>query len=85
MLLVATKKVSVTLDESAIERARDLAGPRGLSSYLDTALQEKLERDDRRQAFRQWLAELNAADPPTADEKRQAEERTARLIAAIEQ
>jgi hypothetical protein len=60
---MATQKVSVTLEGEAIERARRLAGPRGLSSYLDAALQEKLERDARRLALLAYLDELEAADP----------------------
>lgn len=44
---LATQKVSVTLQAEAIEEARSAAGPRGLSSNLDAALQEKLEREFR--------------------------------------
>jgi hypothetical protein len=67
---MATQKISVTLESSAIERARRIAGPRGLSSYVDAALEEKLERDERRRVFLAYLVELEA-DDPTPDQVRQ--------------
>ena len=76
---MATQKVSVTLETTAIERARKVAGPRGLSSYLDAALEEKLERDARRQAFLTYLDELEAADPTPELTKRRAERRSAQI------
>jgi hypothetical protein len=69
VLILAKRKVSVTLGVDRIKQARELAGPRGLSSYINAALQEKLEREDRRQAIIEWLDELDAADPPTEEEK----------------
>jgi predicted nucleic acid-binding protein len=57
---MTTQKVSVTLEADVIERARRTAGPRGLSSYLDTALAEKLERDEKRTALLAFLDELGA-------------------------
>ena len=60
---MATQKISVTLESSAIERARLAAGPRGLSSYVNTALEDRLERDERRRAFLEYLDELEANDP----------------------
>ena len=82
---MATQKVSVTLETAAIERARRTAGPRGLSSYLDTALEEKLERDERRQAFLAYLDELEAADPTPEQIKRQASRRAAQIHDATAQ
>jgi hypothetical protein len=76
---MTTQKVSVTLEATAIEQARKAAGPRGLSSYLDAALQEKLERDERRRAFLEHLDELEAADP-TAPEIRSRGTRRARRL-----
>ena len=76
---MATQKVSVTLETTAIERARKVAGPRGLSSYLDAALEEKLERDARRQAFLTYLDELEVADPTPELTKRRAERRSAQI------
>ncbi|MHB1710666.1 MAG: CopG family transcriptional regulator [Acidimicrobiales bacterium] len=80
---MATKKVSVTLESTAIERARTAVGSRGLSSYLDAALQEKLERDERRQAFLEHLEELEDVDPTCSEDKCRASRRAARLRAAV--
>jgi len=76
---MTTQKVSVTLESGAISRARHLAGPRGLSGYLDTALQEKLERDERRRAFVEYLDELEQSDPTPDGLKVRATRRAARL------
>jgi hypothetical protein len=80
---MATQKVSVTLEAEAIERARHAAGPRGLSSYVDAALQEKLERDERRTALLALLDELEAADPTPADVRARAVKRSKRLRTAV--
>ena len=80
---MATQKVSVTLESEAIERARSAAGPRGLSSYLDAALKEKLERDERRDALLALLDELEAVDPTPADVRARAAKRAARLRVAV--
>jgi hypothetical protein len=80
---MATQKVSVTLEAEAIERARHAAGPRGLSSYVDAALQEKLERDERRHALLALLDELEAGDPTPADVRERAARRASRLRSAV--
>lgn len=80
---MTTRKVSVTLEATAIERARQAAGPRGLSSYLDAALEEKLERDERRKAFLAFLDELEATDPTPEPARRHATRRSAQIRAAI--
>ena len=72
---MTTQKVSVTLEAEAIERARQTAGPRGLSSYLDAALAEKLERDEKRQALIAYLDELEGQDPAPEATKRRARRR----------
>lgn len=76
---MATQKVSVTLEASAIVRARLAAGPRGLSAYLDAALAEKLDRDERRRAFLAYLDELEAADPTPEVTRQRAHQRAARI------
>ncbi len=81
---MATHKVSVTLESEAITRARAVAGPRGLSSYLDVALHEKLERDERRAAFLALLEELTVDDPIPARTRSRAAARSAELRAAVE-
>lgn len=78
---MTTQKVSVTLEAEAIERARRTAGPRGLSSYLGTALAEKFERDERRDALLTYLDELEAADPTPEATKRRARSRADRIRA----
>ena len=73
----------MTLEADAIERARRTAGPRGLSSYLDSALAEKLERDERRDALLAYLDELEAADPTPETTKRRARKRADRIRAQV--
>lgn len=73
----------MTLDSSAIGRARAVAGPRGLSSYLDAALEDKLERDERRRAFLDYLDDLEVANPAPETAKRRASRRADRLRASI--
>ena len=80
---MATQKVSVTLEAEAIERAKHAAGPRGLSSYVDAALQEKLERDERRNALLALLEELEISDPTPADVRARAAKRASRLRSAV--
>ncbi len=79
MSSMSTQKVSVTLESTSIERARRAAGPRGLSSYLDAALEEKLERDERRHAFLTYLDELEAKDPTPELTKRRASRRAEKI------
>lgn len=76
---MTTQKVSVTLEAQAIERARRTAGPRGLSSYLDAALAEKLERDEKRDALLAYLDELERADPTAESTKQRGRQRAARI------
>lgn len=76
---MSTQKVSVTLQASALEQARQLAGPRGLSTYLDAALHEKLERDAQRRAFLGYLQELEAHDPTPEGLRQRAARRAARI------
>lgn len=80
---MATQKVSVTLDADRLTRARAIAGPRGLSTYLDEALEAKLEGDERRRLFLEYLDELDAVDPPTPDERERAAQRAADLLAEL--
>ena len=80
-----TQKVSVTLEAKSIERARKAAGPRGLSSYLDAALEEKLWRDEQRYAFLEYLDELEASDPASELTKRRASRRATQIRATVEQ
>ena len=80
---MATQKVSVTLEADAIERARRIAGPRGLSSYLDVALAEKLDRDEKRNALLAYLDDLEVTDPTPDATKRQARRRAAQIRSEV--
>ena len=42
---MATEKVSLTLDEELVAEARERAGARGLSGYVNRALRHQLQRD----------------------------------------
>jgi hypothetical protein len=80
---MATQKISVTLETSAVARAREAAGPRGLSAYVDAALEDKLERDERRRSFLVFLDELEAADPTSEQTQRRAQRRASKIRDAV--
>lgn len=42
---MSTAKISISVDEAALTEARNLVGHRGLSSYINRALQRQLQRD----------------------------------------
>lgn len=79
MTHMGTRKVSVTLDADALERVRASVGPRGLSAYLDRALADQLERDDRRSAMLALLDEVESNDPTPADVLDRARARADRI------
>ncbi len=78
---MATRKISLTLDEALLAELRAQVGPRGVSSYVDEAVRDRLDSDRRRQALIQALDELDELDPPT-DEERAAGERWADELTA---
>jgi hypothetical protein len=80
---MATQKISVTLESTAIERAREAAGPRGLSAYVDAALEDKLDRDERRRSLLAYLDELDAKDPASEQTKRRAHRRASKIRETI--
>lgn len=59
-----TAKVSLTLDEDLIEEAREVAGSRGLSGYMNRALGKQLQHD----RIRKLLAEMDEELGPVDDE-----------------
>jgi hypothetical protein len=61
---MATAKVSLTLDEELIEEAREVAGSRGLSGYMNRALGKQLQHD----RVRKLLAEMDEEFGPVDDE-----------------
>ncbi|MFD5893109.1 hypothetical protein [Streptomyces sp. NPDC060366] len=67
-----TKSVSVSVHEGTIEAVRSRVGKRGISGYVEAAIQRQIERDD--------LAELIASNeeihgPLTPEDIHAAEER----------
>ena len=74
---MATEKISVTVDAEIACRVRELAGPRGVSAFVDQALHHELARFE----LRSLLDELEAALGPP-DESMVAEAEAA--IAALE-
>lgn len=60
---MSTEKVSLTLDDELVEQARQQAGQRGLSGYVNQALRRQLQRD-RLIAF---LDEADQAAGPVED------------------
>jgi len=64
--MVSMKKVSVTINEDVLARARELVGARGLSHYLSEALRLHIQHD----SIGAWLAEAEARAGPIPDEIR---------------
>jgi Arc/MetJ family transcription regulator len=59
---MATEKVSLTLEEELVAEAREAAGSRGLSSYVNRALRHQLQHD----RVAGLLAELEREHGPVA-------------------
>lgn len=60
---MAVSKVSLSIDEDVLSEARDRAGRRELSSYVNDALRRQLERD----RLGELLAEMDASAGPVPD------------------
>ena len=67
---MATEKVSLTLSARALAEARRKVGKRGLSSYIDEALQRKLQHDRLHALLDQMDAEVG---PPSRAVERRVE------------
>jgi Arc/MetJ family transcription regulator len=61
---VTVSKVSLSLDEEVLTEARDRAGRRELSSYVNEALRRQLQHD----RIRDLLAEMELASGPIPDD-----------------
>ncbi len=61
---VAVSKVSVSLDEDVLAEARDRAGRRELSSYVNEAVRRQLQHD----RLADLLAEMEAESGPIPDD-----------------
>ena len=60
---VAVSKVSLSIDEDVLDEARQRAGRRELSSYVNEALRRQLQRD----RLAELLAEMDAESGPVPD------------------
>lgn len=61
---MVVSKVSLSIDEEVLAEARDRAGRRELSSYVNEALRRQLQRD----RLLGWLAEMDAEAAPVPDD-----------------
>ena len=61
---MAVSKVSLSLEEDVLIEARDRAGRRELSSYVNEALRRQLQHD----RIHDLLAEMESASGPIPDE-----------------
>jgi hypothetical protein len=69
---MATAKVSLTLDEALIEEAREVAGSRGLSGYMNRALGKQLQHDRVRKLLAEMDEEFGPVDDKTMEDVRRA-------------
>jgi Arc/MetJ family transcription regulator len=65
---VATEKLSVTVDADVARRVKELAGRRGVSTFVDRALRHEVARADLRTLLDELEAELGPPDPTMVDE-----------------
>jgi hypothetical protein len=60
------------MGRATLAAIRARVGSRGLSSWLELAAREKLERDERVSRIRAYLAELESEDPIPASARAKA-------------
>lgn len=65
---MASEKVSLTLDEELVAEAREQAGARGFSAYLNEALRLQLQRDRLRRLLDEMDEEFGPVDPKVTAE-----------------
>lgn len=61
---MAMSKVSLSIDEEALTEARERAGRRALSTYVNNALRRQLQRD----RLAELLAEMDDRSGPVPDD-----------------
>jgi len=66
------EKVSLTLEEELVTEAREVAGTRGLSSYVNRALRHQLQRDRLAGLLSELETEHGPVDPQVMEEVGQA-------------
>lgn len=59
---VATEKISATVDTELLAEIRAIAGPRGLSSFVTTALRRELERARLREFLDELMEQVGPPD-----------------------
>jgi Arc/MetJ family transcription regulator len=69
---MALGKVSLTLEEELVSEAREVAGTRGLSSYVNLALRQQLQRDRLAGLLAELEQEHGPIDTQVMEEVRQA-------------
>ncbi len=87
---MTTEKLSVTVDGEIAERVRSLAGPRGVSAFVDRALHHEVARSELRALLDEVAAVLGPPDESLVTEadaalsalERQARGRTRRRASA---
>ncbi len=67
---MSTEKVSLTLDKELVAEAREVAGGRALSSYLNRALRNQLQHDHIAGLLAKLEREKGPIDPRTMAEVR---------------
>lgn len=65
-------KVSLSLDEETLAAAREVAGPRNLSSYVNQAVRRQLQHDRLTALLAEMREESGPIDPALMDEIRDA-------------
>jgi len=66
------EKVSLTLEEEVVAEAREVAGARGLSSYVNRALRHQLQRDRLAALMAELEQEHGPIEAQVMEEARQA-------------
>lgn len=69
---MATAKVSLTLEDDLVSEARQVAGSRGLSSYVNRALGRQLQHDRLARLLDELEQEGGPIDDDIMDEVRRA-------------
>lgn len=66
------EKISLSLEKSLLSEAREVVGTRGLSSYVNRALRNKLQRDRLAGLLTEIEQEKGPIEPRIMEEVRQA-------------
>ena len=67
---MATEKVSLSLDQEILEKARRVAGPRGLSALVNDALRLRVQHERLRALLAEMDAEFGPVRPEDVEDAR---------------